>query len=88
MSELQTTFVPCRDCGDLVEIAQVSCSDCSPPIPEMDELEHVRVVEVPELRALIEQWRKTAQNNRNVGQRHDANQIERCARGLEELIDD
>lgn len=39
-----------------------------------------------EVGGLIEYWRKRAQWNRNVGQRHDANQIEQCADELEELV--
>ena len=40
------------------------------------------------LREIVDEWRDRARYNRNVGQRHDANQIEKCANELEELIDD
>lgn len=40
------------------------------------------------LRKLVYQWRERAENNRNVGQRHDANQIEQCAGELEEVINE
>ncbi len=40
-----------------------------------------------ELRELVERWRQRAENNRAVGQRHDANQIDNCADDLEEVLD-